>query len=39
MIWDKSRPISELEEIFASEGNSRVNAACDDDVEEYRYLE
>ena len=32
---EKSRPISELEEIFASEGNSRVNAACDDDVEEF----
>ncbi|WP_372916688.1 leucine--tRNA ligase [Salegentibacter sp.] len=32
---DKSRPVSELEEIFASEGNSRVNAACDDDVEEF----
>ncbi|MGM0934344.1 MAG: leucine--tRNA ligase [Bacteroidota bacterium] len=32
---DKSRPVSDLEEIFASEGNSRVNAACDDDVEEF----
>ncbi|MBZ9728081.1 leucine--tRNA ligase [Salegentibacter sp. JZCK2] len=32
---EKSRAISELEEIFASEGNSRVNAACDDDVEEF----
>ncbi len=32
---DKSRPVSELEEIFASEGNARVNAACDDDVEEF----
>jgi len=32
---EKSRPVSELEEIFASEGNSRVNAACDDDVEEF----
>ncbi len=32
---DKSRPISELEEIFASEGNSRVKAACDDDTEEF----
>lgn len=29
---DKSRPISELEKIFASEGNAQVNAACDDDV-------
>ncbi|MBZ9630006.1 leucine--tRNA ligase [Salegentibacter sp. LM13S] len=32
---EKSRAISELEEVFASEGNSRVNAACDDDVEEF----
>ncbi|GAA4308411.1 leucine--tRNA ligase [Pontixanthobacter gangjinensis] len=32
---EKSRPISELEEIFTSEGNSRVNAACDDDTEEF----
>ena len=32
---DKSRAISELEEIFASEGNSRVNAACDDDIAEF----
>jgi leucyl-tRNA synthetase len=32
---DKSRAISELEEIFASEGNSRLNAACDDEVEEF----
>ncbi|MGY5848081.1 leucine--tRNA ligase [Salegentibacter sp. HM20] len=32
---DKSRAISELEEIFSSEGNSRVNAACDDDVAEF----
>lgn len=32
---DKSRAIAELEEIFAAEGNSRVNAACDDDVKEF----
>ena len=32
---EKSRPISELEEIFASEGNSRINAACDDDTMEF----
>ncbi|MUP45369.1 leucine--tRNA ligase [Gramella sp. BOM4] len=32
---EKSRPITELEEIFASEGNSRVNASCDDDVEQF----
>lgn len=29
---EKSRPITKLEEIFTSEGNSRVNAACDDDI-------
>ncbi|MGA8853427.1 MAG: leucine--tRNA ligase [Christiangramia sp.] len=32
---EKSCPITELEEIFASEGNSRLNAACDDDVEKF----
>ncbi|SHF67425.1 leucyl-tRNA synthetase [Salegentibacter echinorum] len=32
---DKSRVISELEEIFSAEGNSRINAACDDEVEEF----
>ena len=32
---EKARPISELEEIFAAEGNSCVNAACDDDVEQF----
>jgi len=32
---EKSRSISELEEIFSSEGNSRINAACDDDVEDF----
>ncbi|WP_037319035.1 leucine--tRNA ligase [Salegentibacter sp. Hel_I_6] len=32
---DKSKDISELEEIFASEGNSRLNAACDDEVQEF----
>ncbi|SDR99336.1 leucine--tRNA ligase [Christiangramia echinicola] len=32
---EKSRPISELEDIFSSEGNSRINAACDDDIEEF----
>ena len=30
---NKSRAITELEEIFSSEGNSGVNAACDDDIE------
>ncbi|WP_282016748.1 leucine--tRNA ligase [Salegentibacter mishustinae] len=32
---EKSRDISELEEIFAAEGNSRLNATCDDEVEEF----
>jgi len=29
---DKAKPISELEEVFALEGNIRINAVCDDDV-------
>ncbi|HET8885002.1 MAG TPA: class I tRNA ligase family protein, partial [Salinimicrobium sp.] len=32
---DKSRPISDLEKIFASEGNTNLNAACDDNVTEF----
>jgi|TARA_R100000479_G_scaffold28896_1_gene11293 leucyl-tRNA synthetase len=32
---DKAKPISELEEIFTSEGNTKVNAACDSDVEPF----
>ncbi|CAL67976.1 leucine--tRNA ligase [Christiangramia forsetii] len=32
---EKSRAITELEEIFTSEGNSRINAASDDDVEKF----
>ena len=32
---DKSRPVSELEEIFSAEGNTRVNAACDDGIEQF----
>ena len=28
----QARPISELKEVFAVEGNKRINAACDDDV-------
>ncbi|GGH36098.1 leucyl-tRNA synthetase [Mangrovimonas yunxiaonensis] len=28
-----ARPISELIEVFAAEGNATINAACDDDVE------
>ena len=30
---DQARPISELEEVFTAEGNMRINAACDDDVQ------
>ena len=33
MIRDKAEDISELIKIFASEGNAKVNAVCDDDVE------
>jgi leucyl-tRNA synthetase len=29
---DKARPISELEEVFAAEGNTKINAVCDEDV-------
>lgn len=29
---DKARPISELEAIFSAEGNSKVNAVCDEDI-------
>ncbi|MGB7842011.1 MAG: leucine--tRNA ligase [Salinimicrobium sp.] len=32
---EKARPIAKLEEIFSTEGNFGVNAACDDDVEEF----
>ena len=32
---EKSRPISELIDIFSSEGNTRVNAACDADIAEF----
>lgn len=32
---EKSRPIKELEELFASEGNTRINAACDDDTKTF----
>ena len=31
---DRSRAISELIEIFAAEGNTTVNAACDDEIED-----
>jgi len=29
---DQARAISELEEVFASEGNTTINAVCDDDI-------
>jgi len=32
---DKARPISELTEIFSAEGNLKVNAACDDEIDEF----
>ncbi|MFV9483264.1 leucine--tRNA ligase [Christiangramia sp. ASW11-125] len=32
---EKSRPVSELMDIFSSEGNTRVNAACDADIAEF----
>ncbi|TVZ26654.1 leucyl-tRNA synthetase [Gillisia sp. Hel_I_86] len=32
---DKAREISHLETIFSSEGNSKVNAVCDDEVETF----
>lgn len=36
---EKARPISELEEIFAAEGNSGVNVACDEDVIKFTALD
>lgn len=32
---DKAEAISTLERIFASEGNTKVNAVCDDDIESF----
>ncbi|NLP57789.1 leucine--tRNA ligase [Lutibacter sp. B1] len=32
---DQARSISELEEVFTAEGNTRINAACDDDVQTF----
>lgn len=32
---EESRPVSELMDIFSSEGNTRVNAACDADIAEF----
>ncbi len=30
---NQARPIAELVEVFSAEGNKRINAACDDDME------
>ncbi len=32
---DQARPISELIEVFSAEGNIKINAACDDDIEAF----
>ncbi|HSJ12439.1 MAG TPA: class I tRNA ligase family protein, partial [Gillisia sp.] len=32
---DKARPVADLEELFSSEGNANVKAACDDDVQAF----
>lgn len=32
---DQARPISELIEVFEKEGNQKVNAACDDEIESF----
>jgi len=32
---DQARPISELIEVFNAEGNTKINAACDDNVESF----
>ncbi|WP_179343313.1 leucine--tRNA ligase [Winogradskyella ursingii] len=32
---DMAKPISELVEVFNAEGNTTINAACDDDIEEF----
>ncbi|WP_439129606.1 class I tRNA ligase family protein, partial [Polaribacter sp.] len=29
---DQARPIAELEQVFAAEGNAKINAVCDEDV-------
>ncbi|WP_121666969.1 leucine--tRNA ligase [Mesonia aquimarina] len=31
----QARPITELKDVFAEEGNTTINAACDDDVAEF----
>jgi len=31
----QARPISELIDVFKAEGNARINAACDDDIETF----
>ncbi|MBN4084995.1 leucine--tRNA ligase [Flavobacteriaceae bacterium AH-315-B10] len=32
---DKARPINELLEVFKTEGNARINAACDDEIKNF----
>ncbi len=32
----QARPISELEHVFKSEGNSRIHATCDDDTQSFK---
>jgi leucyl-tRNA synthetase len=32
---DKARPISELEEVFALEGNTKINAVCDENTKPF----
>jgi leucyl-tRNA synthetase len=32
---DMAKPVSELVEVFKSEGNANINAACDDDIIEF----
>ena len=36
---DKAQPVADLEEIFSSEGNANVKAACDDDVQAFSAAE
>lgn len=36
---EKAFPISELEKVFAEEGNARINAECDSDTEEFTAVE
>jgi leucyl-tRNA synthetase len=36
---DKARPISDLTEIFSDEGNLKLDAACDDEIDEFSAAE